>query len=314
MIRSVPNAEHQRQIDASYRHAARIARQSASNFWFSFLLLPRDKRRAMNALYAFLRRTDDLGDSDRPVEDRRRDLAAWRESFTQAIDHQFTDPILPALVDAIEKYRIPVELLDAAIDGVESDLDRTKFETYEELEHYCYQVASTVGLACVRIWGYTSDAAFEPARACGVAFQLTNILRDVGEDAHAGRVYLPAEDLRRFDYSQDDLLQGNIDERFSRMMEFEIERAEKAYEQAAELHNYLTHDGRRVFAAMLATYRGLLEEIRDSGGDVYRRRVRLPWWRKVRIAAHSIVAPGRVVSNNTAASDRLCYGSTEARS
>ena len=291
-------------IDASYRHAARIARRSASNFWFSFLLLPRDKRRAMNALYAFLRRTDDLGDNDRPVEDRRRDLNAWRESLAKAIDHQFADPILPSLIDTVEKYGIPSELLEAAIDGVESDLDRTRFETFDELEHYCYQVASTVGLTCVRIWGYTSDAAFEPARACGVAFQLTNILRDLAEDAQSGRVYLPAEDLRRFGYSADDLLDGKIDARFARLMEFEIGRAEKAYEQAAELLDYLTHDGRRVFAAMLATYRGLLEEIRESGGDVLSRRARLPWWRKLRIAAESIVAPGRVVSINTATASR----------
>jgi phytoene synthase len=287
--------------EASYRHAAKIARSSASNFWFSFLLLPRDKRRAMNALYAFLRRTDDLGDNDRPVENRRRELAAWRESLANAIDHEFTDPIFPSLIDTIEKYGIPAELLVAAIDGVESDLDRTGFETYDELEHYCYQVASTVGLACVRIWGCSSDAAFEPARACGVAFQLTNILRDLAEDAEAGRVYLPAEDLRRFGYSAEDLLEGNIDARFAQLMEFEIGRAENAYEQAAELLGYLTHDGRRVFAAMLATYRGLLEEIRESGGDVFGRRARLPWWRKLRIAAGSIVAPGRVVSINTAA-------------
>jgi len=165
----------------------------------------------------------------------------------------------------------------------------------------------------VQIWGYTSDAAFAPARACGVAFQLTNILRDLGEDAAAGRVYLPAEDLRRFDFSADDLLQGNTDERFASLMEFEIARAERAYEQAAELLDYLTHDGRRVFAAMLATYRELLKEIRASGDEVFHHRVRLPWWRKVRIAAQSIVAPGRVVSHHTAASDRLCYGTTEAR-
>jgi phytoene synthase len=298
-----------------YRNAPRpwIARQSASNFWFSFLLLPREKRRSMNALYAFLRQTDDLGDNDRPVENRRSDLVAWRASLAKAVDHDFTDPVLPALIDTVEKYGIPIELLDAAIDGVESDLDRTHFETFDELEQYCYQVASTVGLSCVRIWGYTSDAAFVPARACGVAFQLTNILRDLGEDARAGRVYLPAEDLKRFDCSTDDLLQSNTNERFARLMEFEIRRAEDSYEQAAELLNYLTHDGRRVYAAMLATYRGLLEEIRKSSGDVLHRRIRLPKWRKVQIAAQSIVAPGRVVSNNTAASERLCYGSTEAR-
>ena len=291
-------------IDASYRHAATIARRSASNFWFSFLLLPREKRRAMNALYAFLRRTDDLGDNDQPVETRRREISEWRAALAKAVDHDFVDPVLPSLIDTVEKYDIPISLLDEAIDGVESDLEPARYETYEELEHYCYQVASTVGLACVRIWGYTSDAAFKPAKACGIAFQLTNILRDVAEDARAGRVYLPAEDLHRFDLDAGDLLDGKIDERFTRLLEFEIKRAEDAYEQAAELLDYLTRDGRRVFAAMLATYRGLLEEVRGRGHKMYDHRVRLPWWRKLKIAAASIVAPTSVVSSNTAVVSR----------
>ena len=204
------------ELAASYVHCQQIARRSASSFYYSFLLLPKPKRQAMCALYAFLRQTDDLSDSADSATDRRAALETWRESLERATRGAFDDPLLPALADTMAGYSIPVDHLHAVIDGVEMDLEPLEYETFDELEAYCHRVASAVGLACLCIWGTTSERALEPARQCGVAFQLTNILRDLKEDAARGRVYLPREDLARFDYSSDDLRAGICDQRFRR--------------------------------------------------------------------------------------------------
>jgi len=271
-------------LAASYRHCQRIARRSASSFYYSFLLLPKGKRQAMCALYAFLRRTDDLGDSSDSVADRRRALESWRESLLRSTAGDHGDPLLPALADTLRRFEIPLAHLHAAIDGVEMDLDPQVYDTFEQLQTYCYRVASAVGLACLKIWGCTSDRAEEPARRCGVAFQMTNILRDLKEDTARNRIYLPREDLSRFDYSVADLRAGVRDERFRRLMRFEIERTERLYDEAAGLERWLEPDGKRVFGSMVAVYRTLLEEIKRLDGDVLTTRVRLSRWRKMRIA------------------------------
>ena len=271
-------------LPASYSHCQRIARRSASSFYYSFLLLPKRKRLAMCALYAFLRRADDLGDSSDAACDRRRALENWRQSLVRSTRGDFSDPLLPALADTIREFQIPLEYLHAAIDGVEMDLEPLEYETFDALQTYCYRVASAVGLACLRIWGCASQRAERPARQCGVAFQMTNILRDLKEDAARNRIYLPREDLRRFDYSAEDLRDGVRDERFRGLMRFQIERTEKLYEEAAELEPCLEPDGQRVFGSMLAVYRALLDEIKRLDGDVLTTRVRLSRWRKMRIA------------------------------
>jgi 15-cis-phytoene synthase len=271
-------------LTASYSHCRRIARRSASSFYYSFLLLPRPKRMAMCALYAFLRRTDDLGDSAESAERRRAALEAWRAALARSVKGEFDDPLLPALSDTIAMFDVPIAHLEAVIEGVEMDLEPRCYETFEELEQYCHRVASAVGLACLQIWGCTSRDADEPARRCGVAFQLTNILRDLKEDAARNRIYLPREDLERFGYSADDLRAGVRDERFRRLMRFEIDRTEKLYEDAAMLERSLTPDGQRAFGSMMAVYRALLDEIRRVDGDVLTRRVQLSRWRKMRIA------------------------------
>lgn len=275
-------------LDASYHECQRLTRRTATNFYYSFLVLPRAKRRAMCALYAFLRRTDDLGDNDQPVEIRREALRQWRASLDRAFAGDFDAPWFPALADTVAHYGIPPAYLHAAIDGVEMDLDRQQYETFAELAEYCEKVACVVGLACIHIWGFRGPQALEPARKCGLAFQLTNILRDVKEDAQAGRIYLPQEDLRRFGYTADDLHAGVRDGRFTALMRFEIARAEQFYREAAELNEWLEPDGRVVFRAMLGIYRGLLDEIKRHEGDVFTHRVRLSSWRKLRIAAGSL--------------------------
>jgi phytoene synthase len=276
-------------LAASYAHCSRLARKAASNFYLAFWLLPRTKRRAMCALYAFLRRADDIGDSAAPIDERRAELNAWRSMLDRAFAGHFADPLLPALVDTVERHAIPREYLYDALDGVAMDLDDRAYETQAELEQYCYRVASVVGLACIHIWGFRSAAALEPARRCGLAFQWTNILRDLGEDAARGRVYLPLEALRRQGFDAQELIAGVADTRFDAVFAEQIAITRGQYRAAAELPDFLTADGRRVFAAMYATYRDLLDRVERAGRDVLVRRVRVPTWRKMQLAAQALV-------------------------
>jgi phytoene synthase len=300
-------------LPASYALCQRLARQSASNFYFTFLLLPREKRRAMCALYAYLRHVDDLADDDRrniparqaALEDLRNSLSLWERAGVRVPANYFApssfplelekvhNPILPALADTVARYRIPLEYLTAVIDGVEMDLAGQQYETFADLEQYCQRVASVVGLACIHIWGFRGPQALEPARRCGVAFQLTNILRDLKDDAEHGRVYLPQEDFRRFSYSVEQLSRGEANPQFVDLMQFEIARAERLYASAEELESMLQRDGRRVFRAMTATYRAVLAKIKRHPAEVFRRRIRLSPWEKTRIAAGALLArPG----------------------
>jgi phytoene synthase len=274
-------------LNNSYSFCQQLARRSASNFYISFMLLPREKRRAMCALYAYLRHVDDLADDDgRDVATRRAALEELRGALDeQPAGSNIINPILPALADTVARYRIPVEYLTAVIDGVEMDLAEKEYETFEELEQYCERVASVVGLACIHIWGFHGSAALEPARRCGVAFQLTNILRDLKDDVRQRRVYLPQEDLRRFGYRLEELRRCEINSKFVELMRFEIDRTERFYGAAAELEPLLARDGRRVFCAMTATYRAVLAKIKREPEEVFRRRIRLRWWEKTRIAA-----------------------------
>jgi phytoene synthase len=277
-------------LAASYETCRRMARRSGKNFYYSFLVLPREKRRAMCALYAFSRQTDDLGDSPGPVEERRLALGAWRRALDRGLNGRFDSPLLPALADTVARYRIPPQYLHELIEGVEMDLDHSGFHTFDDLRGYCYKVASVVGLCCIHIWGFSDERAFVPAIECGIAMQLTNILRDLKEDLAVGRVYLPQEDLQRFGYTVADLRRGTIDGRFRDLMRYEVARAEGLYAAATELDRWLAPDGRAVFGAMTNIYRGLLDEIKRADGDVFARRIRLTTWRKLRIAGRWLLA------------------------
>ncbi len=278
-------------LDYSYRHCQQLARSTASNFYYAFLLLPREKRRAMCALYAFLRCTDDIGDSPAPTEKRRALLADWRRSLDAALMGQFDSPLFPALADCIARFDIPPRYLHSAIDGMEMDLETKRYSTFEELRSYCYCVASSVGLSCIHIWGFRDPAALVPAEQAGVAFQLTNILRDLKEDAQRDRIYLPLEDLYRFHYSEEELLRGDRNGRFRQLIDFEIERTAALYEASRQLEQWLHPDGIGVFRAMSGIYRALLDEIRRREGDVFSRRVRLSPYRKLWIAARHMAPP-----------------------
>lgn len=248
----------------------------------------------MCALYAYLRHVDDLADDEgHDPAARQCALEALRGALVDRADSQNkTHPILPALIDTVARYHIPLQHLTAVIDGVEMDLAGRQYETFHELEQYCERVASVVGLACIHIWGFRGEQALEPARRCGVAFQLTNILRDLKDDAQQGRVYLPHEDLRRFGYSVEDLRLAKVNSAFAALMEFEIARTESYYQAVGELEPLLSRDGRQVFRAMSATYRAMLAKIKQRPAEVFQRRVRLTRWEKLRIAAGAMWGRG----------------------
>ena len=277
-------------LAASYTRCQRLTRHAARNFYYSFIALPADQHRAMCALYAFLRATDDLGDSTNSVDERRQALQAWRAALQSALQGHFdetTDPLLEALADTVHRFSIPPEYLHAAIDGIEMDLTIDRYETFEELAEYCYRVASVGGLCCIHIWGFHGEAALEPARRCGLAFQLTNILRDLKEDAQRGRIYLPLADLRQFGYTESQLLASEYNAEFEQLMIYEIERTEILYQSARELSGHLTPAGRAAYEAMWSIYHGLLQEIARRPADVLSRRLEVPRWKKWRIAAAS---------------------------
>lgn len=270
----------------SYSWCQRLSKQTAGNFYFAFWTLPPGLFRDMCVLYAFMRVSDDLGDDDRmPVANRANKIVQWRTSLTQALtENRFDHPVFPALADIIRRHQIPHEYFYTVIEGVESDLQSNGFESFDELREYCYQVAGVVGLCCIHIWGFHDDRAISRAIDCGVAFQLTNILRDLGEDSAMGRVYLPREDLLRFGYTPEDLAAHQRDERFCRLMEFEVARAKHYYESARTLFDYLEPPGKPILSAMLQIYGGLLHEIQRRDFDVFSSRISLPRWRKVLIS------------------------------
>lgn len=284
-----------RSVAESYDYCQVLAKKTARNFYYSFLTLPRDRLRAMCVLYSFMRVTDDLGDSDEPAEDRATGLKEWRASLVQAAETgQSEHPVLPALVDVVRTYKIPIRYLLDVITGVETDLSPVAFDTFERLADYCYHVAGAVGLACIHLWGFHDERALAAAVDCGTAFQLTNILRDLREDAGLGRVYLPREDLEQFgltaaELSGNGMAAGVRDERFEKLMQFEVARTREYYARAQALFNYLDPPGKPILETMLRIYGGLLDEIERRRYDVFTRRIELSCGRKLFIAGHVFV-------------------------
>jgi 15-cis-phytoene synthase len=265
----------------SYAYCDRLARREAANFYHAFRLLPRPQRLAMCALYSFLRVTDDIADAEDEVALKQDRLDDWRLRHERMLTGQYSHPLHPAFHHTITTYRIPHEYLTAALDGVTMDMSIARYPTFADLHLYCYRVAGVVGLSCIHIWGFRDATALEYAEAAGIAFQLTNILRDLAEDVGKGRIYLPTEDLDRFGYTADDLRQHRRGKNFEELMRFQVERARHYYETAEALVPLLLGPGRAVFLVMLRTYRGILEKIERTQYDVFSGRVRLSRWRKL---------------------------------
>jgi phytoene synthase len=279
------------QLAVAYSVCRSITRSAATNFYYAFLVLPKRKRQALNAVYAFMRRCDDISDDATvPVPERRQKLDLWLNAFHRAQAGQPTDdPVLLALTDAQRRHGIAPDLLDQLAYGTAMDLtdelDETlasgiltphvHYQTFEDLYRYCYYVASVVGLVCIRVFGYRDTAAEPLAERCGLAFQLTNIIRDVKEDATMGRIYLPEQDLKRFAVSAAELSSAPDPSRYRPLLALEAERAREYYRAGDSLIPLIDEDSQPALWVLLTIYRRLLDRIESRQYDVFSGKVAL---------------------------------------
>jgi len=282
----------------SYDYCRKVTRTRARNFYYAFVLLDRPRRDAICSIYAFMRRCDDITDEvgSGSAGERRKLLDDWRGQMESALDGRMPEHKLwPAFAETAARYHIPKQYFHEMVDGVGSDLDRNQVETYAELARYCYQVASVAGLSAIHIFGFQSPDAPALAEKCGIAFQLTNILRDVREDALAGRVYLPREDMDRFGVRAEELTSGPETDRFRQLMRFETVRARRCYEESRPLVGMVDPSCRRALSALIRIYETLLDRIAEADYNVLRQRVRLSamekTWILVRAFGHASPIP-----------------------
>jgi len=287
------------QLVMAYSVCKGITRTAAKNFYYAFLVLPRRKREALCAVYAFMRRCDDIADDPKfsPAE-RRQQLDNWLDALHRAQQgHPTDDAILLALTDAQRRYAIPAGLLDELAVGTAMDVEESEssthaantpgltvqYKTFDDLRAYCYRVASVVGLVCIHVFGYRDPAAEPLAERCGLAFQLTNIIRDVKEDAGLGRVYLPEEDLAKFNLTAAELLATPDPARFRPLLALEADRAREFYASGEELIPYISEDSQPALWVLVTIYRSLLEKISQKQYDVFTAKVALSRWEKIRV-------------------------------
>ncbi len=291
------------QLTMAYSVCRGITRASAKNFYYAFLILPKRKRQALCAVYAFMRRCDDIADDPGlSAAERRHKLDTWLEALHRSQQgNPSDDPILLALSDAQRSFNVPAGLLDelalgTAMDVVESDVHTpvspdaacpltVQYETFDDLKLYCRRVASVVGLVCIHIFGYRDPAAEPLAEQCGLAFQLTNIIRDVKEDAAMGRVYFPGEDLSKFGLSAASLMTASDSAEIRPLLAFEADRAREYYKSGDQLISYISEDSQPALYVLVNIYRKLLEKISGKDYDVFTARVSLTVTEKLRVLA-----------------------------
>ncbi|HTP81274.1 MAG TPA: presqualene diphosphate synthase HpnD [Bacteroidota bacterium] len=252
-----------------------FAQNRESNFYYSFLILPKPKREAIETIYAFCRYTDDIVDEGGDEKEKFARLKVWTEELRLSLTGSSRYTVLNKLSTIIQRFNIPLQHFYDLIGGMEMDLNKRRYETFEDLREYCYRAASTVGLICAEVFGYTKEETKQYAINLGIALQLTNILRDLRQDARRGRVYIPQEDLRRFGYTERDLNAGVYDDRFMRLMKFECDRAHDFYRRAK---TYLAEEDKPLFSAartMGNIYYLLLLQIERARYDVFSKRIRL---------------------------------------
>ena len=267
------------ELTAAYRYCAALTAEHSRSFHLASALLPSEKREAARALYAFCRVSDDTVDEN--GADAATHLDVWR---TRALEpHPVAgDPVALAWADTRARYQIPLKYAEQLLDGVERDLEQTRYKTFDQLAAYSYGVASTVGLMSMHIIGFQGEAAVPYAVKLGVALQMTNILRDVAGDWRAGRVYLPQDELAAFNLSEDDLATGRVDDRWRDFMRFQIARNRRLYEEAWPGIGFLTADGRMAIAAAAGVYRAILDDIEAHDYDIFSRRAYVSTWGKLR--------------------------------
>jgi phytoene synthase len=251
------------------------AAASGSSFYYSFKFLPPDKRRAITALYAFCREVDDVVDECTDANVARTTLNWWRSEVAAIYGGKPQHPVCQALVPIVQQFNMAQEHLLEIIDGMEMDLDQPRYADFKSLQLYCYRVASVVGLLAVEIFGYTDRKTLKYAHDLGIAFQLTNIIRDVGEDARRNRIYLPTDELQQFGVSEAEILNAKESENFQKLMAFQIERAQRYYKQALDQLPAVDRKSQRTGLIMAAIYQATLQEVIASGCHVLKERVSL---------------------------------------
>ena len=293
-------------LSGSHAWCRHVAKTKAGNFYPAFGLLPTGQHRAMCALYAFLRVTDDIADEPAEGEDPIHSLAAWTNGLRRALEGEPSHPLHPALVWSVRTFGIDPAHLEEAIEGVAMDLQPLRFETAQEAELYCHKVASVVGLCCLAIWGCRSERARPAAIATGHALQWTNILRDLREDSGRGRLYLPLEDLRRFGVTEVEIARGDKTPQFFQLLDFEVARARGYYKQAWRLRRHLPPAGAAMFTALVGIYQGLLEHLALMSDRVLEERLSLSKKTKALIALsawplrlNQVPKPGRISPGNS---------------
>ncbi len=263
-------------LDDAYRLCRDIAKEHSKTFYLSSLFLAPEKRRAVWAVYAYCRTADDIVDRMTPAADRLAALDAWERDLLATWAGRPPSPVFSAFADAAERFAIPIEPALALLRGARMDITRGRYETYDELLDYCYLVASTVGLLTSPILGYREPAALEYGVALGRAMQLTNILRDVGEDARMGRIYLPLEDLRRFGYTESSVFEEVVDDSFVELMKFQIARCRELYTASEPGIAMLSPESRYTVRLALTLYRRILDAIEANRFDVFSKRAYVP--------------------------------------
>lgn len=265
--------------------AKEISKKSKSSFYYAFNLLPNEKRDAMNTVYAFCRQTDDIIDKENDSDELKYEkLRKWRVEFEKAFTGHSEYTLLNRLGRTISQFNIPIEPFFELIKGMEMDLQNKKYLTFDDLTLYCYRVASTVGLMCIEIFGYKHKSAKDFAIDLGIALQLTNILRDIKHDYQKGRIYLPLEDLRKFNYSEKEIHLQNYNGNFINLMQYEVNRAKFYFDKATEELNLEDKGSMFAARAMQHIYFKLLQKIISKEYDIYKNNIRVSTFEKLGIS------------------------------
>lgn len=274
-------------LQAAYQECRRITRQEARNFYYAFVLLPPERRRAIYVAYAFCRYCDDAVDSESSTDEKLRRLAELRQLLAQCYQGYADEPVFVGLAQVARDYAIPREYFDDVLSGMEADLVKSRYQDFDELRRYCYQVASAVGLICIHIFGFKDERARAHAIDLGLAMQLTNISRDVKEDMEFGRIYLPQDELGRFGCTEEDLRAGRVNDAFRELMRFQAQRARAYFQSGLQLLPYLSPRSRACAAVLGGIYSRLLARIEAVDYDVFSQRVSLSTSEKLGVMARS---------------------------